>query len=126
MAVVLCVSTDDLLAKTRRLILEQAGHRVVTAFTVQDVEEACDSHKPDVAVVGQGVPHNERFRVRDLVRTKCPGAKLLELVLPSAGRSLPDADDWLIVPAEAPRELATKVSLLAGEQLPRRHGETKH
>jgi hypothetical protein len=122
---VLCVSSDDLLAKTRRLILEQAGHRVLTAFTVRDIEDACASDKPDVAVIGQGVPHNERLRVESLVRTKCPGAKLLELYLPSSGKSLPDADDWLVVPAETPRELATKVSILAGEQPLRRRGENQ-
>ena len=126
MAVVLSFSSDDVLAETRRLILEQAGHRVITAFTLHEVEEACAAPKLDVAVIGQGVPRNERLRVGALVRAKCPGAKLLELYLPNAGKSLPDADDWLLVPAETPSELATKVSIVSGEQPLRRRGEGTH
>jgi DNA-binding response OmpR family regulator len=123
MAVVLCVSSDDLLAQTRRLILERAGHRVITAFGTRDVEQACASGQFDVAVIGQGVPRDERIRVRALLRSECPAAKVLELYLPSAGKSLTDADDWLVVPAEMPAELATKVKILAGEQPLRRRGE---
>jgi DNA-binding NtrC family response regulator len=125
MAVVLCFSTDDVLAKTRRLILERAGHSVITAFTLREAEQACDAAKVDVAVIGQGVPRDERLRVGALVRSKCPAAKLLELYLPTAGKSLPDADDWLVVPAETPSELATKVSIMTGEQPLRRQGEVR-
>ena len=115
MALVLCISADKALATTRQLILEKAGHRVVTAYTVQEVELACQQ-PIDVAVIGQAVPARERLRIHHLVRTECPRAKILELYLPSVGRTLPDADDAMLVPSDAPAELAQRVSALAGEQ----------
>jgi hypothetical protein len=115
MAVVLCVSADESLATTRRMILQKAGHRVLTVFTVPEVEQACSMESIEVAVIGQGVPHRERQRICDLIRSLCPSAKLLELYIPSLGKSVPDADDWLEVPSVAPAELGQRVSTLAGE-----------
>ncbi len=113
MAVVLCISSDASLATTRRWILEHAGHRVVAASNVHDVERACMTEPIDVAVIGQGVPRSERQRIRDLVRNRCPTAKLLELYLPGDGKFLKDADDWMELPADPPAELAERVSQLA-------------
>jgi hypothetical protein len=115
MAVVLCYSSDTSLATTRRFILEGAGHRVVTAYTVEEVEEACAIETIEVAVIGQGVPVRERTRIHELVRTLRPGAKVLELYLIPIGKTLPDADDWLAVPGDAPAELAERVSALASK-----------
>jgi hypothetical protein len=120
MAVVLCISADESLAMTRRMILQKAGHRVLTVFTVPEAEQACSAQPIDVAVIGQGVPHRERVRIRDLIRNLCPSAKLLELYVPSLGKTIPDADDWLEVPGVAPAELGERVSTLAGEASNRR------
>ncbi len=116
MALVLCISADKALATTRQAILEKAGHRVVTAFTVQEVERACREQPIDVAVIGQAVPARERLRIHQLVRAQCPTAKILELYLPSIGRTLPEADDAMLVPSDTPAELAQRVSALAGER----------
>ncbi len=113
MAVVLCISTDEALATTRRMILEKAGHRVVTAYDLRQAEQACSREPIEVAIVGQGVPARERQRVRELLRSGCPTAKVLELYLPWVGKLLPDADDWLEVPSDAPAQLAERVSALA-------------
>ncbi len=113
MAIVLCISTDEALAVTRRMILEKAGHRVVTVFTIPEIERACGTEPVEVAIIGQGVPGRERQRIRDVLRSDCPTAKVLELYLPWVGRLLPDADDWLEVPSDEPAELGEKVSALA-------------
>ena len=120
MATVLSISSDDALATTRRLILEEAGHRVVTAFTVHEVERACSAETFDVALIGQGLPRGERLRARELLRTQCPTAKVLELYLARHGKALADADDWMEVPSDTPAELAQRVSALASRKRSRR------
>jgi DNA-binding response OmpR family regulator len=111
-AVVLSFSSDDLLAKTRQLILEQGGHRVFTVFDVKAAERACSEEAIDVAVIGQAIPRHERLRIRDLVRSKCQGAMILELYLPSENAALSDADDCLQVPTEAATELLDRIGAL--------------
>jgi DNA-binding NtrC family response regulator len=113
MAVVMCLSTDDTLSQTRRMILESAGHRVLSVKNVPEAERACAEYPVDVAVIGQGVPRAERVRVFDLVRKHCPNAKVLELYRPSDGKALTSADAWLEVPVSVPPALAQKVSELA-------------
>jgi len=51
-----------------------------------------------------------------IIRKKCPSAKILELCPLHKGRVLDDADSWLDVPADVPRELAERVSVLAAER----------
>jgi hypothetical protein len=113
MAVVLCVSTDDHLSITRRMILESAGHRVLAARDVQQVRSACASIPVEVVVIGQGVPRPERLRIREELRASCPGSKILELYRPNEGKSLADADAWLEVPVSMPANLVEHVDALA-------------
>jgi hypothetical protein len=98
------------------MILEKAGHRVLTAYTVHEVKEACSREPIDVAVIGQGIPQRERLRVSDLVRSECPAVKLLELYFPWHGKKLSDADDWMEAPSDVPAELADRVTALAGRR----------
>jgi hypothetical protein len=125
-AVVLSFSSDDLLATTRQLILEHHGHRVITVFDIKAAERARSEEPVDIAVIGQGIDRNERLRLRDLVRSKCQSAMILELYLPSAGAALPDADDSLQVPAEVPTELPDRVRGLLDKQKSRSRKKTSH
>ena len=52
MAVVLCTGAEESLLQTRALMLEQAGHDVMTAMTMSAVTTACKNN-PDVAVIGE-------------------------------------------------------------------------
>ena len=113
MAVVLCIGSDHKLAQTRQLILEHAGHQVVTAFTTLEVQAACARQQFDVAVIGQGIPNRERIRIWNLLQTECPSARVLELYRPSTGKMLDAADDWMEVPIQVPEELAHRVTVLA-------------
>jgi PleD family two-component response regulator len=113
MANVLCTGVDEALLHTRKLILETAGHEVTIALGEQELTAACVKKKFDVVVVGQTVARFEKLRIFRLVRECTPTAKVLELYSPATGRFLPDADDWLVVPADVPADLATRVSTLA-------------
>lgn len=115
MALVLCTGINDTLIATRKLLLERAGHKVVTATGEPELIAACIANKFDVAVIGQTVSANQKHRVLLLIREHCPPAKVLELFSPNKGQDLADADDWLEVPASVPSDLAERVSALAGE-----------
>src|SRR4051812_45126964 len=112
MAVVLCVGKDDVLLTTRRMILERAGHKVLQAKTLSEIRDAVAKGPVDVAVIGQGLAPVERVQMGELVRRECPGCKLLELYIPSQGKAVKNADDWMEVPSDAPPELAQRVSAL--------------
>jgi len=118
MAVVLCTGDDRTLLKTRRLILERDGHKVVTATNQQEVLDACEHHKFAVAVVGQGLRAQSKLQICDAIRQKCKTAKILELYSPYSGKAFEQADSWLAVPADVPQELAERVNELAGSKSP--------
>ena len=113
MARVLCTGVDEVLLQTRRLILEKAGHEVVTATTEPALITACKEYSFDVAVIGQALPTNLKRRTSMLIRQFCADVKVLELYERHRARVLDDADMWLAVPSEAPRDLADRVTDLA-------------
>ena len=113
MALVLCTGVDLSLVHTRQLILERAGHTVVSALDEPSLLAACERNKFDVAVVGQTVSAKVKRRIARVVRENCPNAKLLELYALSTGKVLEDADAWLEVLADVPQELVTRVDALA-------------
>jgi len=110
---VLCTGVDPTLLKTRRMMLEAAGHKVTSALGIPAAEAACKKHKFHVAVLGQAMSREEKRTLADIVRRHCPGARLLELYDAVGSRILPDADDWLPVPTDVPQELPERVSALA-------------
>lgn len=113
MALVLCTGADPALMKTRQLLLEGAGHRVVTAADQPALIAACQQHAFDVAVIGQTASSTVKRRVLLLIREHCPSTRILELYQFSIGRILEDADAWLEVPTHVPKELAQQVRALA-------------
>ena len=113
MALVLCTGVDPLVVRTRQLILERAGHVVISALDEASLIEACHQHKFEVAVVGQTVSPKIKRRIAGLIRESCQNTKLLELYTISSGRVLDDADSWLEVLADVPQELAARVEALA-------------
>ena len=115
MALVLCTGIDQSLLATRRLILEQAGHTVVTAMDTKQVVDACSKHDFNVAVIGQTISRSEKRRLAHLVRQHCATTMILELYTAPAGKMIPGANAWLVVPVDVPPELARVVSDLAGE-----------
>jgi hypothetical protein len=115
-AVVLCSGVDKSVLETRRLILEKAGHTVVTVMDEMTLLNACKKHSFDVAVVGQTLSPKIKPLVAMLIKQHCPDVKILELYSPHAGKMLEDADSWLVVPADVPQELAQRVNELASKK----------
>jgi CheY-like chemotaxis protein len=113
MALVLCTGVNEILVETRRLVLENSGHEVIAATTEQATIEACQQHAFAVAVIGQTTSRRDKRRFLALIRQHCPSAKVLELYQPHVGRILENADDWLLVPAAIPQQLAERVAALA-------------
>jgi hypothetical protein len=112
-ALVLCTGVDPLLLETRKLILEQAGHKVIGVRNLRQVEAACRKYHFDVAVLGQTLSLEDKQSAASLVRKYCHMAKILELFQPHHGKTVEDADAWLEVPAEVPQDLAERVTELA-------------
>ena len=92
MALVLCTGVDHAVVTTRKLILQNAGHKVITAMDESSVKTVCQQHSFDVAVIGQTASAKTKRQVMALIRQHCPSAKILELYRFSTGRILVDAD----------------------------------
>jgi hypothetical protein len=114
-AVVLCIGADEGLMSARRLILEKAGHRVFQASSSSAAARHCAEHAIEVAVIGQAVPAPEKQRAFDLIREKCPQAKILELHDRATRPFLKSADRRLAV-SEWPGELPDVVSELVASR----------
>jgi hypothetical protein len=113
MALVLCTGVDSALMETRRLILQQAGHKVITVADGRELADACDKYQFDVAVLGQTISSKVKKAMALFIREQCPSARILELWLPYQGKAVEDADSWLEAPSAAPDELAERVDELA-------------
>jgi hypothetical protein len=112
-ALVLCTGVDPVLMESRRLILQHAGHTVITARDERELSSACAKHQFDVAVIGQAVSPKVKKALAQLLRKECPSARILELYPIYQGKILEDADSWLEAPIDVPHELAERVSELA-------------
>jgi len=127
MAVVLCTGSEPVLMKTRQMILESAGHKVLSAISGGEVEILCSAFTFHVAVLGQSATPNLKREIIAAVRRSCPTAKVLELYALHIGKVLEDADAWLEMPPENPEMLIRMVEVMAascGRRLSRkRKGE---
>src|SRR5207247_1157926 len=107
---VLCTGAEPALMRTRQLLLENAGHTVVAAMDEESLIAACEQNAFEVVLIGQMLSVPSKMRILVLVRQHCPSARVLELYTRTTGRILKDADSWLEVPVDVPRELAEHVS----------------
>src|SRR5450759_2378402 len=105
MALILCTGADRQLLKTRQLILERSGHRVITAVDERELIQHCHDHTFDLAVIGQSLGPKVKLHAMDLLRAHCPSVKILELYAPHTDRALKDADAWMEMPTDGPQDL---------------------
>jgi hypothetical protein len=85
MALVLCTGTQELLSLALP-VLQKAGHGVIAAGGLNEIEAACASNMFDVVGIGPRFFVPEKNRTLALVREKCPGAKVLEVFWPESQR----------------------------------------
>ncbi len=100
MAKVLSVAANEVLGKTRQLLLEQEGHSVFSALTLEEVEGLGPAEKFDLALVGHGFRGPEKRRIARTVNTVYPGIPILEMCFHSP--EIPGAD---FVLTDSPAEL---------------------
>ena len=122
MALVLCTGIDAALLQTRKLILERAGHTVISVTDERELAAACQKHVFDLAVIGEAVSPRMKRAVASSIRAQCPSARILELYQRHQGKILEDADSWMEVPAEVPTELAEHVNELVAKKPKRATG----
>ena len=113
MSLVLNTGLYPPLLETRRLVLEHAGHIVITRAQDGEIVKACRNYQFDVVVIGQSAPPPVKRRIFRLVRMHCQSAKILELTSPDSGKSLEDADSWLEIHPMQPTALQERVASLA-------------
>jgi CheY-like chemotaxis protein len=116
MALVLCIGIDPESLESRRLILERAGHRVISATGEHELEHACVAHKIDVVVVGHTLSAKAKERALTLIRENCPSSKALELYPQDGHKVLDQADAWLPSPADNPQDFAELVTSLTQQR----------
>lgn len=112
MVLILCTGFNRALMRTRKILLERAGHTVFAAMNEPAIAAACKQNRVDVVVLCQQVDRELKENTATLIRKHCPSAKILELYEADTGRELADADAWLEVPANLPSALADKVAAL--------------
>jgi hypothetical protein len=113
MSLVLNTGAYPPLLETRRLVLENAGHFVITSVEESGIALACQGYPFDVAVIGQSAPAYLKRRIFHLVRKHCGTARILELITTDSGRALEAADAWLEVQPMQAHLFAQRVSELA-------------
>jgi hypothetical protein len=115
MSIVLNTGVYPPLLETRRLILEGAGHVVITTAEDDGIVQACKDYPFDIAVIGQSAAPPVKRRISRLIRRYCKSTKILELTTPESGMALEDADSWLeIYPGQAVAALLERLTMLAG------------
>jgi vacuolar-type H+-ATPase subunit F/Vma7 len=119
MALVVCTGVDQALLNTRRMILEVAGHTVVTVTDERSLVEALEEHTFDVAVIGQTVAARIKRKISAIIREHCPAVKVLEIYDNHSGRVLDDADASMMALGEVPKDLADQVDELAKQGKPK-------
>jgi len=55
MALVLCTGVNAELMRSRRIVLEAAGHTVIGVTDLHELETACEAHQFAVAVLGEAI-----------------------------------------------------------------------
>ena len=113
MSLVLNTGVYPPLLETRRLVLEHAGHIVITKTEDSEIAKACEEFQFDVVVIGQSASSPIKQRIFRQIRRHCSAAKVLELFSPDTGKALPAADGWLEVSRMEADTLAVRVSQLA-------------
>jgi hypothetical protein len=68
---ILCIGLNNVLMKTRTLILEKAGHKVTQACDLRQVDVAGETNSLAVAILGQSLNSNEKMRIADVILTRC-------------------------------------------------------
>jgi CheY-like chemotaxis protein len=103
------VSYDARLLWTRRLILEQSGYQVTSAYGLSEALKACDTMDGfDLVVLGHSIPVQQTQRIIARLRERLD-SPILALLRPNEG---PVANATRSVESDAEKMLAAVAELL--------------
>lgn len=113
MAKILSIASTPILKTTRQLILENAGHCVVSFDRIPQVQELEANAKTDLAIVGHGFPGSDKRKIALTMNQVFPGIPILELCMYSP--EIPGADFIL---SHSPEDLLGAIcTLLSGRRV---------
>jgi DNA-binding NtrC family response regulator len=109
---ILSLSYDDVLLRTRNMLLEREGYKVVSASNLETGIAACESGPFDVFVLGHSIPIADKQEMVQAFRRRCPG------VIISLRRGL---GDELVVGADFhidpdPEQLLSRIASIVKEK----------
>ncbi|HEX5434522.1 MAG TPA: hypothetical protein VFY05_09820 [Candidatus Angelobacter sp.] len=113
MAKILSIAFTENLKTTRQLILQNAGHEVLSFSQLPDLEQLQMICDPNLAVIGHGFRGPDKRRIALTLNEVFPGIPLLELCMHSP--EIPGAD---FIFSHSPESLVTAIDeLLAGHRV---------
>ncbi len=113
MAKVLSVAATEVLKTTRQLLLEQEGHSVFSALSLEEVEKLGQTEKVDLALIGHGFRGHDKRKMAQAVNQFFPGLPILEMCFHSP--EIPGADFIL---SDSPADLVKAIQyILAGRRV---------
>jgi DNA-binding NtrC family response regulator len=69
---ILCISYDESLLITRKMILEQAGFEVIPAIGFAEAEEHCENDpRFDLIILGHSMPRKDKTALIGALRRQC-------------------------------------------------------
>src|SRR5438270_10293927 len=96
-------------------MLHDAGHTVTASHDYREVVAACEERIFAVAVLGQTLSFNEKLKMSEALRQRCPGIKILELYTTQTP-VLRHAASRLQVSTSEPEELVRVVDSLVAKR----------
>ena len=95
---ILCISDDESLLTSRKLLLEQEGYMVLPAFGVTEATQICRTDpRFDLIVMGNSIPQSDKRKLVEMLRPRCKAPVLSirkphELPIPEAQFSVDSMD----------------------------------
>ena len=111
MARIIAISYDDVLLRTRCVLLAQAGHQVRSAVGFQAALEECQG-AAEVVVIGHSIPARDKIEIINRFRLANP--KGIVVALTRAGEDRLKEVDAYISPGD-PADLLGAINFLLGE-----------
>jgi DNA-binding response OmpR family regulator len=72
MARILSVSYDELLLRTRHMLLQQAGYEVVSSLGFTESLQHCKQGNVDLFILGHSIPYSDKQQLVESFRGVCP------------------------------------------------------
>ena len=96
-------------------MLNAAGHTATSARDYREVIAACEGRMFAVAILGQTLSFNEKLKISEALRVKCPGIRILELYT-TEPPVLRHAASRLQVSTSQPEDLVKAVNALVAKR----------